>query len=150
MVVIKKSTIFDFISSLVLNYKYSDMNIITADFNWISLLLIVGGAVFSIIKSYGKKDDAKSTLQDTDFETEEEADRIYQERESTVDVKERYIMTEETKQTDPLKEKNPIQVISKKEEEIEFDSTIGEEEEEFQLDIRQAIIGSEILRRPKY
>ena len=133
MVSIKKSTIFDFISSLVLNYKYSDMNIITADFNWISLLLIIGGAIFSIIKSYNKKNEEKSLLQNTDTDIEIENESVY-------DEVERYATA---------KKADPIPVVSiEAEESIESDSISGEEE--FQLDIRQAIIGSEILRRPEY
>ena len=115
------------------------MNIITADFNWISLLLIVGGAIFSIIKSYNKKNEEKSLLQNTDIEIENESDYIYQENESVYDEVERYATA---------KKADPIPVVSIEEEAIESDSI--SEEEEFQLDIRQAIIGSEILRRPEY
>lgn len=121
------------------------MNVITADFNWFSLLILVIAAVIGIIKSMNaNKQGKKPAFELPDFGEEK-------------DILEEYINPEfETKDCQQL---NPNQSfdydVTKKEVEIINEPFIMQTEDEEtatqpEFNIRQAIISSEILRRPKF
>lgn len=103
------------------------MKTLIADFSWISLFIIIIGVILSIRKS--------------------------QKTSSTNPVKiSKHKSVENQKEADKL----PIELKSEKESisQIEEESVPIEEptegEHSFEFDIRQAVISSEILRRPDY
>lgn len=124
-----------------------DMNIFTADFDWISLLLVIGAGVVSLIKSWSKKEASKPVFESSD--SAGEGDRDWNLEESPVFVREESMFQEQitgvAEETDYYKDpKVAAQVIiSSSEEETET-------AESFHFDIRQAVISSEILKRPEY
>lgn len=127
------------------------MNIITADFNWISFLIIVVAAIIGVVRSNAKKQSPKPVFNLPDFQEQEEEDQKIEE-EYTEPV---YVATFETQQEEV---KLPGDYYREPKETLQEESPVhhaleeeGEEEERHaQFDIRQAIISSEILRRPQF
>ncbi len=128
------------------------MNIITADFNWISFLIVAIGVVVGMVKSNTKKGGGKPPVFqepvftfDTDEEEEEDGDKdfvpatsreceVMEEQQLCEEMPER---TEETVVTPTV----APEIVNEQEEEVE---------EKPQFDIRQAVISSEILNRPHF
>lgn len=139
------------------------MNIITADFNWISLIITVIALIIGITKANSKKHSSKPVFQEPDFDMKEKVktDETVEYQPEFKEIRnQRYVEPETT-----LFEAYPQQ----KEEEMCGDyftlkkeaakispiyEIAGEEEEQTEMqtsfDIRQAIIDSEILRRPQF
>lgn len=128
------------------------MSIIKADFDWISLLVIVGAGVISMVKSMAKKTPAnpmKTPHTYTPEVSEDEkvewyVDTDYYKTETIQPIEKDILSSDYYKQ--PEQETDIRNTISS----IEIQETEEEQENVFQLDIRQAIIGGEILRRPEY
>lgn len=123
------------------------MNIITADFNWISFLIIIVATVIGMVKSNSKKQVRKPVFQEPDFQMEEDEN----------ETEEYYTTTEYT----PLQQDLASMELPgdhyriQQEEKLQEDSPIYNEteednEERIRFDIRQAIISSEILKRPQF
>lgn len=123
------------------------MNIITADFNWISFLIIIVATVIGMVKSNSKKQVRKPVFQEPDFQMEEDEN----------ETEEYYTTTEYT----PLQQDIAAMELPgdhyriQQEEKLQEDSPIYNEteednEERIRFDIRQAIISSEILKRPQF
>ena len=109
------------------------MNISTAEFDWISLILVIGAGLIGWIKS----NNAKKTQVPPVFE---QPGQIGEEEEILPNVEE-YTITENKDVSD-----GPVMI----EDRNELPAEENEEEEHVQFDIRQAIISSEILKRPQY
>lgn len=129
------------------------MSIVKADFDWISLLVVVVAGIIGLIKSNTKKTTPKPVAdmprgfmsENPDEETVEwfnntdyaESISLQQEFEETKMQGDYY------KQPETLPEENP-----------DFACTSGDIEMEIEelkhFNLRQAIISSEILRRPEY
>lgn len=126
------------------------MNIITADFNWISLLIIVVATVIGMVKSNTKKEARKPVFQHPDL-TEEEDMKMGEwytkiEKEEIADNK-------PTQKNMPGDYYKTMPKEEKKEQSSVFQTEPEEEEvveKHTSFDIRQAVIASEILRRPEY
>lgn len=121
------------------------MNLITADFNWISLVVLVIAGVIGMVKSKSSKPRQKPVFPFPDFEPypaeEEESYTCSEEQE---EIKKDWRQSELAGDYYRKEETMPI-----------TDSPVyatPEEEEEYrpQLDLRQAIISSEILKRPEF
>lgn len=123
------------------------MNIITADFNWISFLIIIVATVIGMVKSNSKKQVRKPVFQEPDFQMEEDEN----------ETEEYYTTTEYT----PLQQDIAAMELPgdhyhiRQEEKLQEESPIYQEAEEdneeyARFDIRQAIISSEILKRPQF
>ena len=97
------------------------MNIITADFNWFSFLIVIIGAVIGIIKSSKKR---------VGQEMSEPLESIF-------------TFEEDKKVAEILEVPNIADTTENQEEEQEVET-------KRQFDIRQAIISSEILNRPHF
>ena len=113
------------------------MNIITADFNWFSFLIVIIGAVIGIIKSSKKRvgQEMSEPLESIfTFEEDESAD--------STEVREE-IKEEDKKVAEILEVPNIADTTENQEEEQEVETKL-------QFDIRQAIISSEILNRPHF
>ena len=111
------------------------MNISTAEFDWISLILVIGAGLIGWIKS----NNAKKTQVPPVFE---QPGQIGEEEEILPNVEE-YTITEN-------KDVSDGPVIQEIDDRDELPAEENEEEEHVQFDIRQAIISSEILKRPQY
>ena len=113
------------------------MNISTAEFDWISLILVIGAGLIGWIKS----NNAKKTQVPPVFE---QPGQIGEEEEILPNVEE-YTITENKDVSDYYRD--PKVMIDDRDE---LPAEENEEEEHVQFDIRQAIISSEILKRPQY
>lgn len=124
------------------------MNIITADFNWISFLIIVVAAIIGVVRSNAKKQGPKPVFNFPDFQEEEEEDQKIEEgytEPKYVTITE--IQKEEVKpEGDYYREPKE----TPQEESPIYQAQEEEEERHAQFDIRQAIISSEILKRPQF
>lgn len=126
------------------------MDIVKADFDWISLLLVVGAGVIGLIKSASKKTPPAPGRIPPPYTTEANEDETVEWHTDTVSYKPETIQT--------MEEEIPLSDYYKKPEKETADTNTilfnpdqeTEQENRFQLDIRQAIISSEILRRPEY
>lgn len=125
------------------------MNIITADFNWISFLIVIVATIIGIVRSNVRKGDPKPILQD-EPELESEADMV-------VEVANRFnnLQQEAVQHADSSFPGEAYRVPekdnhSKPESPIYSSASEEEEENPLQFDIRQAVISSEILHRPKF
>ena len=121
------------------------MNLITADFNWISLVLIVVAGIIGMRKSRTGKSEHPSEANLPEFEPwaaepeEEHWDEKEWERPEEVSVS-----PEIPEDSDHLSQVCP-------EKDLPESTTTEEEQEEHpSFDIRQAIISSEILKRPEF
>lgn len=125
------------------------MNIITADFNWLSFLIMVVGITIGIVKSNKKSIEQSKPRQAPVFPFEEDDDENYALTNQ---------ITEEEKSEEILESLNDRQwspIMETTTEESLTDSlknTQDEQDEEVKkvFDIRQAIISSEILNRPNF
>lgn len=123
------------------------MNIITADFNWISFLIIIVATVIGMVKSNSKKQVRKPVFQEPDFQMEEdenETEEYYTTTEYTPLQQDHTAMElpgdhYRVRQEEKLQEESPI-----------YNETEEDNEEHARFDIRQAIISSEILKRPQF
>lgn len=123
------------------------MNISTAEFDWISLILVIGAGLIGWIKN----NNAKKTQVPPVFE---QPGQIGEEEEILPNVEE-YTITENKDVSDgPVIQeivadyyRDPKVMIDDRDE---LPAEENEEEEHVQFDIRQAIISSEILKRPQY
>ncbi len=136
---------------MTLNDKYSNMNIITADFNWISLLVIVIALVIGMMKSKTKKTMERPVFFPPEYEPKEETEEWYTVPEFS-DGREDF-----RKDTDTARESEVIVEPSQSAIEYQpfedtpvFHDVEEKEEEPVRIDLRQAIISSEILRRPDF
>ena len=112
------------------------MNLITADFNWISFALVIIAGIIGMIKSNTRKSECPSaSLAPESCEEEEMKEKCFYEEEweKTEDI---HNSSEEI----VLKEKTPVCLPGEEDK----------EEHHSQFDIRQAIISSEILKRPEF
>ena len=123
------------------------MNISTAGFDWISLILVIGAGLIGWIKSNNaKKNQVPPVFERPDWIGEEE---------EVVPNVEEYVITESQDFSD-----EPViqEVVADyyrdpkvmADDRNESPTEENEEEEHVQFDIRQAIISSEILKRPQY
>lgn len=134
------------------------MNIITADFNWISLLIILGASIFGMIKSNSKKTAQKPFYPEPDYTNEEyeDADERYIVYESAKDKELEQVLENRFQPETAIHEitddyYNPVLEEAKKESPVYASGTEEENEEEsVYFDIRQAVISSEVLRRPEF
>lgn len=150
MVTIKKSIIFDFMILFFSTANIQDMNMITADFNWISFLILIVAGIIGIVKSANaKKQGQKPVFQFPDFQEEENIEEIVEdirlndEYEPYSKIEEEIRMPEVTPGVYKEQAKEQNQTTPEKTEEIS-------REEELHFNLRQAIISSEILRRPEF
>ncbi|MFR3330908.1 MAG: hypothetical protein ACLTSL_12250 [Odoribacter splanchnicus] len=123
------------------------MNISAAEFDWISLILVIGAGFIGWIKS----NNAKKTQVPPVFE---QPDPIGEEEEILPNVEE-YTITENKDISDEPVIQEVVadyyrdpKVTADVRNELPTEE--NEEEEHVQFDIRQAIISSEILKRPQY
>ncbi len=115
------------------------MNIITADFNWVSFLIVVIGVVGGIVKSSKKRiGQEQTTQQELIFTLNEENDNCASSEEKSKKNSENLNKPE-------METRNENSCINPK-------NTTEEEQEvvKEQFDIRKAIISSEILNRPNF
>lgn len=130
------------------------MNIIKADFDWISLLVVVVAGVIGMIKSGTKKTQSRSIDIPREYIPEMQEEETV-EWFNDIDIKENVPSQEYVEEVivqgdyykQPEKERseadNSTPLFMPEKEEME-----NEELKHFNL--RQAIISSEILRRPEY
>ena len=126
---------------LNLDYKYNHMNLITADFNWISFALVIIAGIIGMIKSNTRKSECPSaSLAPESCEEEEMKEKCFYEEEweKTEDIQ--VLKANNSSEEIVLKEKTPVC----------FPGEEDKEEHHSQFDIRQAIISSEILKRPEF
>lgn len=129
------------------------MNISTAEFDWISLLFLAGAGIIGMIKARqgGQKKMVKDIFTpDLPDSYEEEEDEIPEYRKNVQEVTEERWRTETLVEepvptTDYYREIVPESGLSKN-----FTEEETEEEVHPHFDIRQAVISSEILKRPQY
>lgn len=124
------------------------MNIITADFNWISLLIIIVATVIGMIKSNSKKEKRRPIFPEPYMEGEE--NEIEEDYTNPVIITEQEIISKKEKFVPGDYYREPIQTEKQENSPIYQSDKEEKNEEYFQLDIRQAIISSEILRRPEF
>lgn len=126
------------------------MNMITADFNWFSFLIVIIGAVIGIVKSNKKRVEPSGPLESVfTFDEEDESGNSVNVCKETEEAKAAGIWENpDSNQWESVLETtndNPgIATITENEEEEQ------DIEEKRQFDIRQAIISSEILNRPHF
>lgn len=125
--------------------KYNEiMNIIRADFDWFSLLAILGAGIIGMVKARSNKTRRpQTTSPQRDYEYHEENEEEYtHEQETASSVFSMFGMD-----ITPEKNAEELTIPSLFEAETESISTEAENED---FDIRQAIISNEILNRPQY
>lgn len=120
------------------------MNIIRADFDWFSLLAILGAGIIGMVKARSNKTRRpQTTSPQRDYEYHEENEEEYtHEQETASSVFSMFGMD-----ITPEKNAEELTIPSLFEAETESISTEAENED---FDIRQAIISNEILNRPQY
>ncbi len=132
------------------------MNIITADFNWISLLAIVMVYVVGMMRSKMMKSKTEKTMEkpvffppehDSGGKTEEgyTVSEFSDRREGVLED-----MDSTCESEVPIESAQPATVYQMFENKPALHDGEEEEEESVCLDLRQAIISSEILRRPDF
>ena len=116
------------------------MNISTAEFDWISLILVIGAGLIGWIKSNNAKKTQVPPVFEQPGQIGEEEEILPNENKDVLDgpviqeiVADYY--------------RDPKVMIDDRDE---LPAEENEEEEHVQFDIRQAIISSEILKRPQY
>ena len=109
------------------------MNISTAEFDWISLILVIGAGLIGWIKSNNAKKTQEEILPNIEEYTITENKDVSDEPVIQEIVADYY--------------RDPEVMIDDRNE---LPAENNEEEEHVQFDIRQAIISSEILKRPQY
>lgn len=125
------------------------MNIITADFNWISFVIIIVATIIGMVKSNTKKQPRRPDYEDPDYETEDGnvmvgdyTNQDFERLKVALQQKEERGLTGDYYA--PINEQPAETSLIYKDEEDE------NEETHTVLDIRQAIISSEILHRPQF
>lgn len=125
------------------------MNIITADFNWISFLIVIVATIIGMVRSNVRKVAPKPVFQD-EPELEPEADMM-------VEVTNRFNKQEqETVQLADSSFSGKAYSVPGKDNQSKLENPVyssdseKEQENPLQFDIRQAVISSEILRRPEF
>lgn len=121
------------------------MNWITADFNWISLVLIAVAGIIGVRKSRSGKSDRpfETNLPEFDSWTAEPEEEHWDEEE--------WERTEATSVSPEIPEDSDHwSPVSPEKETPESTAAEEEQEEHPSFDIRQAIISSEILKRPEF
>ena len=126
------------------------MNIITADFSWISFLILIVAVIIGFVKSANAKKQAqKPVFQFPDFyeedNNEEPLEPVYARTEYTPSTE---MSEDDVMISDDYREPQQEEIALFQIGEAETEETSGEEERHFNL--RQAIISSEILRRPEF
>lgn len=120
------------------------MNISTAEFDWISLLFLAGAGLIGVIRA--KQGGQKKMVKDIfapDLPDSYEEEEIPEYRGHTGEVREENGYTETS---DYYRERVPASDLS-----VNFAGEETDQEEDYpHFDIRQAIISSEILKRPQY
>lgn len=125
------------------------MGIVKADFDWISLLVVVVAGIIGMIKSGTKKTSHSPVDIPREYVPE-------MEREETVEwFNDPDIATKSSAQENREEMSMPGDSYKETEEQPLFisvpeEDTESENEELRHFNLRQAIIGSEILRRPEY
>lgn len=120
------------------------MNISTAEFDWISLILVIGAGIIGWIKSNDtKKKRVPPVYEHPDWGGEEES----------LQNVERYTISEDQElSVEPIVQEATADYY--RDPKISVDNDLqteeNEEEEHIYFDIRQAVISSEILKRPQY
>lgn len=123
------------------------MNISTAGFDWISLILIIGAGLIGWIKRNNeKKNQVPPVFEQPDWVEEEE--EILPNIEEYTIVENQDIPDEPVVQEMDADCYREPQVMADNKNELPTEE--NEKEEHVQFDIRQAIISSEILKRPQY
>lgn len=127
------------------------MNIITADFNWISFLIVIVATIIGIVRSNGRKGDPKPVLQD-EPELEPEADMMVQVANRFNNLQQEQEAVQHAASSFPGEACRVPEKDNPNKPENPACSSVSEEEQEnpLQFDIRQAVISSEILRRPEF
>lgn len=128
------------------------MGIVKADFDWISLLVVVVAGIIGLIKSGTKKTSGKPVHIPSEY-------RPGMQEEKTVEWLNDFDSKDEAAQQEYMEEIISGDYYKQPEEQPQEDSLIytpvseeaeREEEELKHFNLRQAIISSEILRRPEY
>lgn len=134
------------------------MDIIKAEFDWISLLVVVVAGIIGLIKSATKKAPARPAGIPREYTPETEKEETV-EWLNDIDIKENFrenyqkaerfgeVMPEGDYYKQPEKSMEEEKPLFEGYVELEKEA---EREEAHRFNIRQAVISSEILRRPEY
>lgn len=123
------------------------MNISTAEFDWISLILVIGAGLIGWIKNNNaKKTQVPPVFEQPDWVGEEE--EILSNVEEYTIAKNQNVSDESVIQKVGTDYYRDPKIMADNRNELPTEE--NEEEEHVQFDIRQAIISSEILKRPQY
>lgn len=121
------------------------MNVITADFNWFSLLILVIAGVIGIVKSMNaNKQGRQPAFELPDFG--EEKDTLEEYINPEFEPRD-YQQSNSNQSFDYDVTKNEVGIIN---EPLIMQTEDEEPATQPEFDIRQAIISSEILRRPEF
>lgn len=120
------------------------MSIVKADFDWISLLIMVGAGIIGLIKAQGKEKGTKARRREyaSSSENKKEVEwfNVPVNEENAIEKQEESILTGDYYGGQTENKSNEFQPMQ---EEEEMENT-------YSFDVRQAIISNEILRRPEY
>lgn len=135
-----------------MNDKYSNMNIITADFNWISLLVIVIVWIIGMMRSKTKKTVERPVFFPPEYDTQEdEKEEGYTVSDFSDRKEESWIAANTARESEVTIEPSKSAMNYRPFENTPvFQDDEEKEEEPIRIDLRQAIISSEILRRPDF
>lgn len=121
------------------------MNVITADFNWFSLLILVIAGVIGIVKSMNaNKQGKKPAFELPDFG--EENDSLEEDINPEFETKD-YQQSNLNQSFDYDVTKKEVEIID---EPVSTQTQDDETATQPEFNLRQAIISSEILRRPEF
>lgn len=119
------------------------MSIIKADFDWISLLIMIGAGIIGLIKAQGKGKRTKTSPRRYTSSSEDkkvEWFNIPAKEEVIIEKQEESILAGDYYRAQTENKSDEFQPMT---EEVETENT-------YSFDVRQAIISNEILRRPEY
>lgn len=120
------------------------MSIVKADFDWISLLIMVGAGIIGLIKAQGKEKGTKVRPREhtSSSENREKVEwfNIPENEENTIEKQEESILAGDYYRAQTENKSDEFQPMTEEEE----------TENTYSFDVRQAIISNEILRRPEY
>lgn len=122
---------------------YKIMSIIKADFDWISLLIMIGAGIIGLIKAQGKGKRTKTSPRRYTSSSEDkkvEWFNIPAKEEVIIEKQEESILAGDYYRAQTENKSDEFQPMT---EEVETENT-------YSFDVRQAIISNEILRRPEY
>lgn len=122
---------------------YKIMSIIKADFDWISLLIMIGAGIIGLIKAQGKGKRTKTSPRRYTSSSEDKKVEWFNmpaKEEVIIEKQEESILAGDYYRAQTENKSDEFQPMT---EEVETENT-------YSFDVRQAIISNEILRRPEY